>query len=137
MGNGIFAQEGLAWKHSRELLQKQFAHIQYQNLDSFREHVDNLIAHLPVNGDIDLQPLFFNLTLDTTTALLLGQSVYSLRADIDQDNENRSFAESFTIAQEGLANRFRFAPWQSLYNPPKFQQACPNAHHFVERYIRE
>lgn len=97
-------------KHSRELLRKQFARTQYQNLDHFRKHVDNLIARLPVDGHIDLQPLFFfNLTLDTTTALLLSQSVYSLRAIIDQDNENRIFAENFTIAQEGLAKRFRIA----------------------------
>ena len=137
LGNGIFAQEGLAWKHSRELLRKQFARIQYQNLDHFREHVDNLIARLPVDGFIDLQPLFFNLTLDTTTSVLLGQSVYSLRANIDQDIENKVFAESFATAQEGLAKRFRIAPWHFLYNPPKFRQACSNVHRFVERYIHE
>lgn len=137
LGNGIFAQEGPAWKHPRELLRKQFVRTQYQNLDHFREHVDNLIARLPEDGVIDLQPLFFNLTLDTTTALLLGKSVYSLRENLDQDNENRLFAESFTIAQEGLAKRFRIAPWQFLYNPPKFRRACSNVHRFVERYIRE
>jgi cytochrome P450 len=118
-------------------LRKQFVRTQYQNLDHFCEHVDNLIARLPEDGVIDLQPLFFNLTLDTTTALLLGRSVYSLRAEIDQDNENRLFAESFTIAQEGLAKRFRIAPWHFLYNPPKFQRACSNVHRFVERYIQE
>jgi cytochrome P450 len=137
LGDGIFTQEGLAWKHSRELLRKQFVQTQYRNLDHFREPVDNFITHLPVDGVIDLQPLFFNLTLDTTTALLLGRSVYSLRAGIDQDAENRLFAESFTIAQEGLAKRFRIAPWHFLYNPPKFRQACSNVHRFVERYIQE
>ena len=137
LGNGIFAQEGLAWKHSRELLRKQFARTQYQNLNHFREHVDNLIEHLPGNGVIDLQPLFFNLTLDTTTALLLGRSVYSLRADIDQDSENKLFAESFAIAQEGLAKRFRIAPWHFLYSPAEFRRACSNVHRFVERYIQE
>jgi cytochrome P450 len=111
--------------------------MQYQNLDLFREHVDNLLEHLPVNGVIDLQPLFFSLTLDTTTALLLGRSVYSLRANIDQDIENRSFAENFTIAQEGLAKRFRLAPWHFFYNPAKFRLACSNVHRFVERYIEE
>src|SRR5271163_4346128 len=81
LGDGIFTQEGAAWKHSRELLRKQFVRTQYQNLDHFREHVDNLISRLPAKeGVIDLQPLFFNLTLDTTTALLFGLSVYSLKA---------------------------------------------------------
>ncbi|TVY50558.1 Cytochrome P450 [Lachnellula cervina] len=136
LGNGIFTQEGPAWKHSRELLRKQFIQAKYQNLNHFREHVDNLIAHLPRDGVIDLQPLFFNLTLDTTTALLFGRSVYSLRADIDQDNENKVFAESFNIALEGLAKRFRIAPWHFLYNPRSFRQACFNVHRFVEQYIQ-
>jgi cytochrome P450 len=119
------------------MLRKQFVRAQYQNLNHFREHVDNLIEHLPITGVIDLQPLFFNLTLDTTTALLFGQSVYSLRADIDQDIENKLFAESFTIAQDGLAKRFRIAPWHSFYNPVEFRRACSNVHRFVERYIQE
>lgn len=127
----------MAWKHSRELLRKQFVRIQYQNLDLFREHTDNLIAHLPVNGIVDLQLLFFSLTLDTATALLFGRSVYSLRADIDQDTENKVFSESFNVAQEGLAKRFRIAPWHFFYNPPEFRRACSNVHRFVERYIEE
>ena len=138
LGNGIFTQEGTAWKHSRELLRKQFIRMQYQNLDHFREHVDNLIARLLAEeGVIDLQPLFFSLTLDTTTALLLGQSVYSLKAQTADDFENRNFAENFTIAQEGLAKRFRIAPFHFLYNPPKFRRACKAVHLFVEGYIKE
>lgn len=135
LGNGIFTQEGPAWKHSRELLRKQFARVQSRNLSHFHKHVDNLIACIPSSGVVDLQPLFFNLTLDTTTALLFGKSVYSLKADIDQDADNKLFAESFNIAQEGLAKRFRIAPWHCLYNPPAFQKACANVHRFVEQYI--
>jgi len=118
-------------------LRKQFVQAQYQDLSHFQEHVDNLIARLPVDGVVDLQPLFFNLTLDTTTALLFGRSVYSLRANIDQDSENKMFAESFDIALAGLAKRFRIAPWQFFYNPKSFRQACANVHRFVETYIEE
>lgn len=135
LGNGIFTQERRAWKHSRDLLRKQFLRVQSQNLDHFREHVDNLVNLLPASGVVDLQPLFFDLALDTTTALLFGQSVYSLRASIDQHKENKLFAESFNIAQEGLAKRFRIAPWHFLYNPPAFREACAHVHQFVERYI--
>jgi cytochrome P450 len=59
-----------------------------------------------------------------------------LRAGIDQDKANKGFAESFSIAQEGLAKRFRIAPWQFLYNPPAFRKACANVHRFVEGYIK-
>jgi cytochrome P450 len=135
LGRGIFTQEGAEWKHSRDILRKQFIRAQYQNLDHFCEHVDNLVACIPTHGIIDLQPLFFNLTLDTATALLFGHSVYSLRSSIDQDANNREFAEAFNIAQEGLAKRFRLAPFHSFYNPPSFRKACRRVHRFVEKYI--
>jgi len=128
---------GLQWRHSRDLLRRQFIRTQYQKLDHFREHVDNLIACIPTKGKVDLQPLFFNLTLDTTTALLFGRSVYSLRAGIDQNDANKEFAESFNIAQEGLAKRFRLVPFHFLYNPPEFRRACQKVHKFVEDYIDE
>lgn len=111
--------------------------VQYQNLDHFAEHIDNLISLIPTEGMIDLQPLFFGMTLDAATALLFGRSVYSLRAGIDQDKENKLFSESFNIAQEGLAKRFRIAPFHFFYNPKSFRVACANVHQFVEAYIKD
>lgn len=122
----------------KRAFEKQFIRTQYQNLDHFREHVDNLIARLPVEEEtIDLQPRFFGLTLDTTTALLLGHSVYSLKAHTAEDVENREFAENFNMAQESLAKRFRIAPFHFLYSPVKFRRACSAVHRFVEGYIKE
>lgn len=138
LGSGIFTQEGPAWKHSRELLRNQFVRTQYRNLDHFCEHVDNLLACLPsAKATIDLQPLFFKLTLDTTTTLLLGRSVHSLRAEVIADADIRAFAVSFDIAQGGLATRFRLAPWHFLYSPPHFRSACSTVHRFVDNYIQE
>lgn len=71
------------------------------------------------------------------TVLLFGKSVFSLRTDVDQVHENKVFAESFNLAQEGLAKCFRLAPWHFLYNLLEFKRACSNVHHFVENYIRE
>lgn len=101
LGDGIFTQEGEAWKHSRELLRKQFIRIQYQSMDQFFEHVDNLLERLPADGVIDLQPLFFDFTLDITTALLLGHSVRSLKPDIIDEAGNKAFAENFSITRRG------------------------------------
>jgi len=136
LGHGIFTQEGSAWKHSKELLRKQFVQMQYKNLDDFFEHVDNFLACLPTSmGTVDLQPLFFKLTLDTTATLLFGQSVYSLKEGTD--TKFSAFAERFDIAQGGLAKRFRLAPWHFFYRPHKFRQACSKVHQFVESYIED
>ena len=69
--------------------------------------------------------------------MLFGRSVYSLKVKVANDTENVTFAESFNVALEGLAKRFRIAPWHSFYNPSKFRQACSTAHRFVEDYIDE
>lgn len=111
--------------------------IQYQKSDLFREHIDNLLACLPADkGIVDLQPLFFRLTLDTTTDLLLGKSVHSLSDDGEGAAVDRSFTESFNTGQKGLAKRFRIAPWHFFYNPPSFQRACSLVHRFVDDYVR-
>ena len=139
LGTGIFTQEGPAWKHSRDMLRKQFVRTQYRSLEPFQEHVDNLIGKIRHEKTqvVDLLPLFFKLTLDTTTALLFGRSVYSLKADEEVDRANVQFAEAFNNAQAGLAKRFRLAPWHFFYSPRKFRSACATVHNFVERYIDE
>ena len=107
-------------------------------MDVFREHADNLLERLYIStGKIDLQPLFFKFTLETTTALLLGQSVYILRAEDVNDTGNKDFAENFDIAQGGLAKRFRLAPWHFLYSPPQFRRSCSVVHQFIDEYISE
>jgi cytochrome P450 len=71
-GDGIFTQEGDSWKHSRKLLRPQFVHQQYDDLEVFREAMNNLIDVMPREGIVDLQP-FFSLTLDITTAFLFSK----------------------------------------------------------------
>ncbi len=135
LGNGIFTQEGMAWKHSRQMLRKQLAGAHYQTVEQFDEHLDNMLARLPESGAVDLQPLFFDFTLDTSTALLLGQSVYSLKCN-EYHLHNKAFGDGFLFAMEGLARRFRIVPFQFLYNSRKFRSACRDVHSFVEGYIR-
>ena len=122
-----FRTEGADWKHSRGVLRKQLcARIHYQNLDPFRDHVDNLIERLPKrSGTVDLQAFFFNLTLDTTASLLLGKSAHTLKSEAATDI--KAFQESFNAAQEGLAKRFRIAPWHFLYNPSSFRGPSTNS----------
>ncbi len=131
LGDGIFTQDGAAWKHSRELLKPQFTRNQYRDLDLFREHVDNLISCIPPDGKpVDLQPLFFRFTLDTTTALLFGESVYCLKAN--DSNDEQDFAESFNVAQDYLVKRYRLLDLYYLIGGRKFKEACKSTHEFVD-----
>ena len=99
IGDGIFTQDGPKWKHSRELLQRNFVSMQYQNLEGFREHMENMIKGLQdCAGIVDLQPFFYRLTLDTTIAMILGQSVESFRHELGD-----LFSRSFDKASEVTA----------------------------------
>ena len=118
-GDGIFNQEGSAWKHSREMLRSPLQHKYYENLDVFRSSVDDLIdilsSHSPV---IDLQPLFFRLTLDVATRFLFGESVNSLTAP--KSANEQTFAEAFNTAQETVTQRFRLPDFYWMIGRSKF-----------------
>ena len=70
-GDGIFTLNGTAWQKSRATLRPQFAKQQIQDLDVLEKFVQRLIARIPRDGKtVDLQDLFFRLTMDTGMDLL-------------------------------------------------------------------
>jgi cytochrome P450 len=106
LGNGIFTQVGAEWKHSRELLRPQFMSNRYQNFEQIKECVQRLIANIPESADVDLQPLFFKLTFDTTAYLLFGRSMSAL-GSVDVAGKESKFADAFNQGQDHLAERGR------------------------------
>ncbi len=83
-------------------------------------------------GIVDLQPLFFRLTLDTTTSFLFGESTRSLK---QPDTGEQTFADAFNLAQEYVAKRFRLLDLYWLIRGRKFQQACERVHNFADQII--
>lgn len=102
----------------------------------FRDAVDDLLEAIEQSkGIVDLQPLFFRLTLDTTTAFHFGESVRSLRAP-DSAGE-QTFADAFNTAQEYVAKRFRLLDLYWLIGGSKFREACANVHKFADQIIEQ
>ena len=136
-GDGIFTQEDDAWKNSRHILRPQFLHRQYEDLSVFEEAIDDLLEvieeNIGPNGVIDLQPLFFRFTLDTTTSFLFGDSVKSLRAP--HTTGEQTFAEAFNTAQEYVAKRFRLLDLYWIIGGQKFRDACNQVHQFADNII--
>lgn len=134
LGDGIFTQDGAAWKHSREMLRPQFARHQYQDLDILREHVDSLISCIRASDQyVDLQPLFFRFTLDTTSAFLFGESIYSLKSN--QSAQELEFASNFDIAQDYVVQRYRYLDLYWLIGGRRFKESCASVHQFIELII--
>lgn len=133
-GDGIFTQKGAPWKHSRELLRPPLQYKHYEDLDVFKQGVDDLIDILSSqSGVIDLQPLFFRLTLDVATEFLFGESVNSLKAP-KSANES-TFGEAFNTAQEIVTQRFWLPDFYWMIGGSKFRKACNDVHCFADEII--
>ncbi|OJJ42352.1 hypothetical protein ASPZODRAFT_2122377 [Penicilliopsis zonata CBS 506.65] len=136
MGSGIFTQDGKQWRHSRELLRPQFMTNRFNNFEQVREAVDNLISCVPEDGVVDLQPLFFRLTFETTLFLLFGRHLASLKSEgiTDRDFE---FAQAFNLGQDYLAQRGRLGDLYWLIGGKRFRNACQICHDFVDNAVKK
>ena len=123
LGEGIFSQDGPAWRRSRELIRQQFVRIHKETPQSFVPHVDKLLASIAeatsADGHIDLKPLMFEFTLNTTTALVFGESHGTMPKE-----QGESVWRYYDEAVFGCGIRVRLADAAFLYNPAKFKKAC-------------
>jgi cytochrome P450 len=135
MRSGIFIQDDAAWKLSRALLRPQFTFNRYQNFEEIKRYVESLINNVPPNDIVDLQPLFFRLTFDTTTFLLFGETLSSLqRSEIS--GQESELARAFNLGQGYLSHRGRLSEFYWLANTPEFRRACKTSHHFVHQAVQ-
>ena len=131
IGEGIFTQDGSPWKHSRELLRRQFMRIQYQDVKVFDGPINDLLATLASStGVIDLQPEFFRFTLATTTSLIFGEP------SVGHNREDHAvFHKNFDYSSLISAMRLRLANWCFLYSPPKYKKSCSMVKGYAMRYV--
>ena len=130
LGDGIFTLDGQGWSLSRSLLRPQFARDRISDLELFEHHFQNMIKLIPSDGStVDMQELFFRLTIDAATEFLFGESIYNLLDDKD------NFATSFNFGQEILARRVAFGDKYWLYRPPQFVDACKHVHSHIRPYV--
>ena len=136
LGAGIFTTDGAAWQHSRELLRPNFARSQVGDLETFEIHVNHLIRAIPRDGStIDIEELFFRLTIDSATEFLYGESTNVL-APGSPDEAGRLFAKSWNESQEGIATRFRNGALYSWIRKAKFSKDIKYVHDFIDRYVQ-
>ena len=131
------------------MMRPQFARDQVSDLVLEERHVQNLMRSLDTSmhsdnwtGEVDLQVLFFRLTLDSATEFLFGQSVDSqvrLLSDYKStkvDEQANDFATAFDKGQMGLATRARFMDKYWLSNSKEFRDACKVCHNFIDQFVR-
>jgi cytochrome P450 len=148
LGNGIFSADGKQWEHSRALLRPQFVRDQVSDLDLEERHVQNMLLALPVQSDgwtemTDLQPLNFNLTIDSASEFLLGESVNcqvsALKGRRESLNaastQNAAFVAAFESSQDNIAKAFRLNDWYSLGLTKEFYASSKICHDYIDRIV--
>jgi cytochrome P450 len=140
-----FASNGKQWEHSRALLRPQFNRGQVSDLNLEEEHVKALMTVLDrqVGLDgwtnlVDLQPLFFRLTLDSATEFLFGESVNSQFEDHQpKSNEDVGFANAFDKSQYTLSIGARLGPNYRLVHNSEFHRMVKQVHEFVDYFVQK
>jgi cytochrome P450 len=135
LGNGIFTTDGHDWENSRALVRPNFIRSQVADLDTFETHIRRLISHIPRDGStVDMQDLFFRLTLDSATEFLFGHSVGSLVPGGSYDGQQ--FAEAFNSSLETLTQRVRLGKLLFIHRDKKFTESCKIVHEFADNFVR-
>jgi cytochrome P450 len=143
-----FSSDGEEWVHARSLLRPQFARDQVSDLDLEEEHVQNMMRAIPTDQDgstdlINLQPLFFRLTIDSATEFLFGESVDSQLTSLPDYTSSRApmavseteFANSFDKAQGTIATAARLGEAYWLVYDKTFKEHCKRCHDFIDHYV--
>lgn len=136
-GTGIFTSDGKQWEHSRALIRPSFTRQQVADLNTYESHMKHLLARVPKDGStVDLQELFFRLTMDSATEFLFGKSTDTLL--MDQVNPaNERFSDAFTYCTERMARDFRTARLTRFFPDAKRKDDTEFIRTFASNIIRD
>lgn len=149
LGDGIFTLDGNGWKHLRAMLRPQFAREQVGHVQLLEPHVQALAARVRANsGKFDLQTLFFELTIDSGTEFLFGESCEALRANSQNEklagsmNDldpiiKKKFAEAFNFSQLMLFLRISIQDFYFLGDSRRFRECNKVVHKFTDFYVQK
>ncbi|KIW73791.1 hypothetical protein PV04_01881 [Phialophora macrospora] len=99
----------------------------------FKDQVENLVLIFRHSkGVVDLQPAFFRFTFATTTTLLFGESIETLR-----EAEQSEFSEHFDNATWVTALRLPLAHLSFLYITPSYRKSCKVVRRYADYFIEK
>lgn len=138
LGNGIFTLDGAGWAHSRSMLRPQFSREQISHVSTIETHVKKVIELLRGSKTdyIDIQSIFFKLTLDTATEFLFGESVSILSGGNPKIPDAIKFGEAFNRSQTTLAKRSSAQNFYYLLGGSQFQKDCKLCQSFTSSYVQ-
>ena len=135
VGYGIFLTDGPAWQHSRNVLRPIFNKSQLADMSILKQHTQSLVSKIPFDGTtVDLQPLFFQLSIDVASHVLLGESTSCLTSTSDT-TPGRQLASAFQRCVEYFGKggdiKFLGVGWPNR----QYKRDCAYIHKYVDSVI--
>ena len=137
-GYGIFSNNGHEWATSRAMLRPNFNRAQVADLEALEEHMKKFIARIPRDGStIDIQDLFFSLTMDSATEFLFGHSSNTLDTGAGYER-GAQFSKSFTDATHHTGVLARSpAIIHPLLRNKRFVGDIEYIHEYISEYVQK
>ncbi|TVY36228.1 Cytochrome P450 monooxygenase [Lachnellula subtilissima] len=136
-GHGIFTTDGGEWETSRALLRPNFSRSQVGDLDTFEVHISNMISKIPRDGStVDLQALFFKLTMDSATDFLFGYSTNVLGSSGNSEAGQR-FTDAFSYVTFKVGIEARIGRLVTIIPDKKYQEGVKFIHQYVANYVQK
>ncbi|KAM3511723.1 hypothetical protein MY11210_004613 [Beauveria gryllotalpidicola] len=138
LGTGIFSVNGASWSHARSLLRPSFANRDKSAITAMLEdHFQSFLLHVPQNEEtVDLQPLYFALTMDFATQFLTSKSSHMLDETKSHDKE-RQFFDDYTTCSEEVIKKMCLGPLQILRYNRAAEQAKGRVFKYIDGFIDE
>ncbi|KEY75092.1 hypothetical protein S7711_01552 [Stachybotrys chartarum IBT 7711] len=136
LGRGIFTMNGLAWSHARGILRPCFTKQNLEPLNDLLEHhLQALIRRIPSDGNtVDLQPLFFELTMDVATEFLMGESTHTLDRASSHHREQQ-FVDDYMICSTICSQKMQMGPLHNFVFSLAGRRAKNRVLQYVDGYV--
>lgn len=139
LGDGIFTENGEAWKMSRRLLGSELRKPKFPPFDVVESHLQDMLqtisSAVEKSPRISFRPIFYQFALDTATDIFLGISTDLLGTHSSTNQEGKRFSVAFNRAIPWLATRERFKMFAWLVTGPEFWSLCNTARDSLENMI--
>ena len=136
LGHGIITIDGDAWTHSRRLLRPNFTLHPVNSLVTLERHTSNLIDAIPGDGStVDLQQLFFHLSIDIASEFFCGNSTLCLAPE-RRGSSSAKFSDVFAHFQCSIRDRLCLGKLAAFVPDSKFRSDRDYLYNFVDDFVK-
>ncbi|KJZ78534.1 hypothetical protein HIM_01925 [Hirsutella minnesotensis 3608] len=138
LGRGIFTLDGRAWSHTRSVLKPLFSRLDRSAVvDTLEKHFQQMLALIPGDASpVDLQTLFFSLTMDFACDFITGYQASSMLDKTPSHLvQTRQFVEDYMACSKEVVTKLRLGPLQRLRYSPSASRAKKRVFRFIDSLI--